>query len=621
MSAAHDALQERFDRSIARMRRLSTRFVQVRLVLFLAFLGGFGLPLSPPIVALVLTAVAVVFFLVAARHRRTDASIARHRVWKDIKRAQHARRALRWEHLPPAAIARAEEEHPFANDIGLFGDAGLHRLIDLSVSRRGCRLLADWLGDVAPSPEDIRSRQRAVAGLAPLMHFREHMQLEYAMVSGERLDGDAFLAWLRSAALPGAIRWVLPVTLLLAAVNVLLFLLWGYGVTGPWFVLSFFIYGAVYFTNGRVRESFIETAVQLDAELGRLKTVFRFIEQYPARHNAVLEDLTAVFHAADQRPSRHIRRILRDVIAAGLSMNPVMMLLLNLALPWDFIFAARLERKRRAIERLLPAWLDALQRLEALQSLANLAALYPEYTFPLLREVVADAPVLDAKEMGHPLIPLEKRVANDFRVDDVGTLYLVTGSNMSGKSTFLRTVGINFALAWAGGPVAARQFSFLLFRLYTCIQISDSLREGVSYFYAEVRRLRRLLERLDAAGDGTAGDNTPLFFLIDEIFKGTNNIERHVGGESYLRALAARRGTGILSTHDIELTALEGAVPGLVNLHFREHVRDERMEFDYRLRTGPCPTTNALVIMRLEGLPVPEQNAATTAAGDTKSAE
>ncbi|MDT8322809.1 MAG: hypothetical protein RRA94_01755 [Bacteroidota bacterium] len=225
--------------------------------------------------------------------------------------------------------------------------------------------------------------------------------------------------------------------------------------------------------------------------------------------------------------------------------------------------------------------------------------------------------------MGHPLIPLEKRVTNDFRVDRVGTLYLVTGSNMSGKSTFLRTVGINFALAWAGGPVSAHHFSFRLFRLYTCIQISDSLREGVSYFYAEVRRLRRLLERLDAVqndtsgedtsgdnatGDGTAGDDTPLFFLIDEIFKGTNNIERHVGGEAYLRALAARRGTGILSTHDIELTALEGTVPGLVNLHFREHVRDERMEFDYRLRPGPCPTTNALVIMRLEGLPVPEQD-------------
>lgn len=604
MSAAHDALQERLDRRIARMRRLSTRFVQVRVVLFLAFLGGFGLPLSPPLVALTLTAVAVAFFLVAARHRRTDDSIARHRAWKAIKRAQQARRALTWEHLPPAAIARAEEEHPFANDIGLFGDAGLHRLIDLSVSRRGCRLLADWLADPAPAPEDIRTRQRLVAGLAPLMHFREHMQLEYAMVSGERLDGDAFLAWLRSAALPAAIRWVLPATLLLAGANLLLFLLWGYGVTGPWFVLSFFIYGAVYFINGRVRESFIETAVQLDAELGRLKTVFRSIERYPVRHNAALEELTAVFHAPDQRPSRHIRRILRDVIAAGLSMNPVMMLVLNLALPWDFIFAARLERKRRTIERLLPAWLDALQRLEALQSLANLSALYPEYTFPTLHED-AGAPVLAAEELGHPLIPLEKRVANDFRVDEVGTLYLVTGSNMSGKSTFLRTVGISFALAWAGGPVAARRFSFRLFRLYTCIQISDSLREGVSYFYAEVRRLRRLLERLDATQNGTAEDRTPLFFLIDEIFKGTNNIERHVGGESYLRALAARRGTGILSTHDIELTGLEGAVPGLVNLHFREHVRDERMEFDYRLRTGPCPTTNALVIMRLEGLPVP----------------
>ncbi|MCB2204849.1 hypothetical protein KQI65_08865 [bacterium] len=601
-------LQQRLDRRIAAMQKLSTRFVQVRVVLFLFFLGGFGLPLAPPLVAGFLTLVAVVFFLVAARHRRTDRSIERHRLWKDIKRAQQARRALQWEHLPAPGVQRAEADHPFAGDIGIFGDASLHRLLDLSVSRRGSSLLGEWLTCTAPEREDILARQRLVKGLVPLRHFREHMQLEYAMVSGERLDGEAFLAWLRSAELPRTIRWVLPLTLLIAAANLVLFLLWGYGVTGPWFMLGLFAYGAVYFANGRVRESFMLTATQLDAELGRLKTVFRFIEDYPTAGNEALQELTTAFHAEDKRPSRHIRGILRDVIAAGLSMNPVMMLLLNIALPWDFIFAARLERKRKAIEKLLPDWLEALQQLEALQSLANLAALYPEYSFPALLETPEitsgesrnPAPVYEAEQLGHPLIPIDTRVANDFRVDSIGTLFLVTGSNMSGKSTFLRTVGINFALAWAGGPVAARRFSSRLFRLYTCIEISDSLREGVSYFYAEVRRLRRLLEQLDSEGDAH-----PLFFLIDEIFKGTNNIERHVGGEAYLKALAGRHGTGIVSTHDIELTSLEGGVEGLVNMHFREQVRDERMVFDYTLREGPCPTTNALVIMRLEGLPVP----------------
>jgi hypothetical protein len=386
----------------------------------------------------------------------------------------------------------------------------------------------------------------------------------------------------------------------LAAINAALFVLWGLNVMGPWFLAGIFVYGVVYFGNARVRETFIETAVRLDIELSRLKTVFRFIEKYPDRGSQALRELTAAFRDEQQCPSRHIRRILRDVVAAGVSMNPVLMVLLNLPLPWDFIFAARLERKRRSLEKLLPVWLDALQRLEALQSLANLAALYPEYVFPEIREAAAGgAPVFEAEGMGHPLLPPGQRVSNDFSIDSTGTLFLVTGSNMSGKSTFLRTIGINLALSFAGGPVAAQRFSTQLFRLYTCIQISDSLREGVSYFYAEVRRLKRLLERLDGA------EEVPLFFLIDEIFKGTNNIERHVGGEAYLRALAGKRGTGIVSTHDIELTALEGAVPGLVNLHFREHIENDRMHFDYRLRTGPCPTTNALVIMRLEGLPVP----------------
>jgi DNA mismatch repair ATPase MutS len=280
-------------------------------------------------------------------------------------------------------------------------------------------------------------------------------------------------------------------------------------------------------------------------------------------------------------------------------MNPVMMVILNLPLPWDFIFAARLERKRLALEKLLPGWLDTLQRLEALQSLANFADLHPAYNFPEVRERIDEGALFSATELAHPLIPHHSRVGNNFSIDRRGRVFLVTGSNMSGKSTFLRTIGINLVLAFAGGPVAADSMRTQLFRLSTCIQINDSLREGVSYFYAEVRRLRDLLR------EASVEDAPPLLFLIDEIFKGTNNIERHVGASAYVEALAGGSGCGLVSTHDIDLTHLADRLPDVVNLHFREHIIDERMVFDYQLRTGPCPTTNALTIMRLEGLPVP----------------
>jgi len=169
---------------------------------------------------------------------------------------------------------------------------------------------------------------------------------------------------------------------------------------------------------------------------------------------------------------------------------------------------------------------------------------------------------------------------------------------MSGKSTFLRTLGTNLCLAYAGGPVNASSLQASLFKLYTCIKVSDSVTDGYSYFYAEVRRLKGLLTELERSSD------FPLFFLIDEIFKGTNNRERQIGSRAYIQALVGQNCMGVISTHDLELVNLADTLPGIKNYHFKEDVIDGRMVFDYVLRPGPSPTTNALKIMQMEGLPV-----------------
>jgi len=169
---------------------------------------------------------------------------------------------------------------------------------------------------------------------------------------------------------------------------------------------------------------------------------------------------------------------------------------------------------------------------------------------------------------------------------------------MSGKSTFLRTLGVNLCLAYAGAPVDASSFQTTLFRLFTCIRVSDSVTDGYSYFYAEVKRLKALLVELEQP------DGFPLFFLIDEIFKGTNNRERLIGSRAYIKALVGRNCIGVISTHDLELVKLADSIPQVTNAHFREEVIDTHMVFDYLLRPGPSPTTNALKIMQMEGLPV-----------------
>ena len=306
------------------------------------------------------------------------------------------------------------------------------------------------------------------------------------------------------------------------------------------------------------------------------------------------------FKEDDTRPSRHFRQIQRVITAISLRMNPVLQLILNLFGPWDFYFIKRLQQCKAELVNQLPAWLDAWYELEAAGSLANLAYLNPAYMFPRIVEAAtgADQAIFGAQRMGHPLIPDGQKVHNTFSVAAAGQINIITGSNMSGKSTFLRTVGVNLVLAYAGGPVNADQLVTIPFRLVSCIRVSDSVTDGISYFYAEVKCLKGLLRELEAT------DSHPVLYFIDEIFRGTNNRERLQGSRAYIRALVGQSGVGLIATHDLELIQLADEMPAISNYHFTDEVRDGRMVFDYSIRPGPSPTTNALKIMRLEGLPV-----------------
>ncbi|MEM6338021.1 MAG: DNA mismatch repair protein MutS, partial [Bacteroidota bacterium] len=256
----------------------------------------------------------------------------------------------------------------------------------------------------------------------------------------------------------------------------------------------------------------------------------------------------------------------------------------------------RLDLVRDGLAERMPQWLSVWYDLEALGSLATYAALHPWTVQPEFAS--GDEPAFRAESVGHPLLPASESVRNTFELEHVGDAALITGSNMSGKSTFLRALGLNLCLAQAGSYVDAHVLRTRPVRVFTSLNVSDSVTDGLSFFYAEVRRLRALLDQLDASRP------TPLFYLIDEIFRGTNNIERLVGSQSILEALVGAPGFGCVTTHDLDLVRLADTLPQLENYHFREHIEAGTMTFDYTLRTGPSPTTNALEIMRIEGLPV-----------------
>jgi DNA mismatch repair ATPase MutS len=209
-----------------------------------------------------------------------------------------------------------------------------------------------------------------------------------------------------------------------------------------------------------------------------------------------------------------------------------------------------------------------------------------------------DGTPLSGENIGHPLLPDTQKIGNDFTFARLGDLAIITGSNMAGKSTFLRALGVNLALAYAGGPVDAAALTTAYFRLFTSIRVTDSVTDGISYFYAEVQRLTALLAAVQD------DQPYPVFFLIDEIFRGTNNRERLIGSQAFVRALAGQNSVGAIATHDLELVRLADDRPEIHNYHFRDAIAEGRMVFDYTLRPGPCPTTNALHIMRAAGLPI-----------------
>ncbi|MFN2138752.1 MAG: MutS family DNA mismatch repair protein [Candidatus Promineifilaceae bacterium] len=600
---------ERLDRCLetldARSRRLSTW----RLLSFAALfvVGAVILLMVGPIPWLIVSLVLLALFIyLVVQHRRLDATAARLRIWRRLKREQLARMSLDWEEIPAIEPLDRRAGHPYARDLDVVGDRSLQRVIDLAVTQEGSNLLREWLLAFEPNLAELHRRQVIVRELIGVPDLVLRLSLDALVASGDqgqerppRTSTAALAGWLEEQQDVAALRRILMLLLILAPLNIgLLFAYWQ-GWLPPLFLITWVIYGAITFSHaGAVEAAFEETAAIADG-LRQLEAVFAQLNRRSFRRFPALQQLLAPIRERENAPAALLARANRLLALAGIRNNPILAILINALVPLDIFVAYRLEGLKEALSERLPRWLSVWHELEALGSLTNLAYLYPGTTFPeIIDEPGGAGPIFAANQLGHPLIPRQARVTNDFALQDLGDVALITGSNMAGKSTFLRTIGLNICLAQSGAPVLARKMRTIPFRLFASITVTDSLTDGFSFFYAEVRRLRELLDYLEQL------EGTPLFFLIDEIFRGTNNRERLIGSRAYVQALAGGHGCGAIATHDLELVQLAEREKGVRNYHFRDDVDQGRMIFDYKLRPGPCPTTNALRIMRLAGLPV-----------------
>jgi hypothetical protein len=371
-----------------------------------------------------------------------------------------------------------------------------------------------------------------------------------------------------------------------------------------WSLLPFANFVLSYLVAGRTAAVFSRVTSR-EGELLHYAEVLKLLEGR-AFASSLLGRLAGELTAEGESAWRQMDRLHRRVVLSDVRHSaPVHFVLQTLTL-WDFHMIWALERWQVTAGRHARRWLAALGEIEALSALAGLAHDNPEWAFP---RIVADnpAPVYAARALGHPLLPAGARVANDVAVGPPGTALLVTGSNMSGKSTLLRAIGINAVLAQAGAPVCAAELALPPVVLGTSILIEDSLESGVSYFLAELQRIKAIVDAAEAAGKG----GRTLLYLLDEVLRGTNTAERRIAVREVLLRLLDRGAIGAISTHDLELAEIPELRAALRPVHFRESFEGDggapRMTFDYRMRPGVATTVNALALLRMVGLGGPTE--------------
>jgi hypothetical protein len=479
----------------------------------------------------------------------------------------------------------AQEAHPYASDLDLFGRGSLFELLCAARTSLGRTTLARWL--TAPAPrETIETRRAAIDELKPHIDLREKLAL-VGRDSSRALTSKNLRSWATGADVPFTAieKWVAPLIAAFASVSLLL---WFTG-RGAILLLIAVIVEMLYSWRLHKRvQSVREPISHAAAELGRVSEVLAIAsaEQFA---NPRLREL---FHEGSASAADVVRRLVRLIDLLDAMRNqffaPFGALLL-----WNAQVTFRIEAWRKRWGKELVQWMENIGEFETLVSLSTYAFEHPHHA---TAEVTEGLPLFVATDLAHPLLGAEA-IGNDVSLGEGVDLSIVSGSNMSGKSTLMRSIGTNAVLAYCGAPVRARSLRLAVMNIGASIRINDSLQEGSSRFYAELTRIKQIVD--------LTSDPLPLLFLLDEIFNGTNSHDRRIGAEAVLRRLLKSRAVGLVTTHDLALAKLSESSEGRArNVHFEDHLEEGRMRFDYRIKEGVVTHSNALELMRAVGLEV-----------------
>ncbi len=485
-----------------------------------------------------------------------------------------------------------DKKHPYSSDLDIFGKFSIYEFVCRAFTLDGKKLLASWLSSPA-SKEEIKQRQVAIKEISQKNEWRQKLIInEYNSKITDKNISYKVLDWINTENEFNNNSYLKLFAKIFPALAIILTILFFLKIIPiPILVFSYLIntFIAFYFNK---KVTIIHNRLSQNAELlNSYSNILEIIEkeEYVSEKlnelkNNLIEDVNY--------SSTSIKKLSIILRRLDTRYNVIVTLFVNLFLLYDINNAISLEEWKEKNKNKVKIWLETISYIECLNSLGNLCFNHPEWSFPKIND---EKLFLEAEEIGHPLINDKNRICNNFNINK-GEIAFVTGSNMSGKSTFLRTIGVNMVLAYAGAPVCGKRFSTYITNLYSSLRVADSLEENLSSFYAELKTLERIMAKVK--------EKENIFVLLDEILRGTNSEDRHKGSKALMLQLIKNNSIGIVASHDLVLANINDEYKNLINYNFDVKVEQDELFFDYKLNEGVCKSFNASILMKKIGIDV-----------------